>query len=307
MNPENKNLPERILEKSMRTDIRIMPVLSIVACGMLEDELVHVLSKDRELQQLIVVENRESSVFLRKLRLRNCNPRPAFLDRVPMLLQGRISPDLRAPVRLLSSFPLFKKFCRKRKLREKVSVVVNLLSLSLHADIEILKAEVYRNIREMAPFSDRILVFYGTCGHALGKLEEDLSDLECPLFFLKDQNGETIEDCISLAVGGNEAYARAMAEFQGMGTIYLTPMWASSWKKLENENGSRDFNKHYLKNPLYCLAAKIDSGLVDDPDFHINVKEFACTFDMKIVNLKGSLEITEQSYLNARNGVTKKQ
>jgi hypothetical protein len=44
-----------------------------------------------------------------------------------------------------------------------------------------------------------------------------------------------------------------------------------------------------------------------DPDFRINVKEFACAFDMKIVNLKGSLEITEQSYLNARNDVTKKQ
>lgn len=284
-----------------------MPVLSIIACGMLEDELVHVLSKDRELQQLIVVENRESSGFLRKLRSRNCNPRTAFLDRVPMLLKGRSSPDFRAPARLLSSFQLLKKFCRKRKLREEVSVVVNLLSLGLHADLEILKAEVYKNIHEMAPFSDRILIFYGTCGHALGKLEEDLSDLECPLFFLKDRNGETIEDCISLALGGNEAYAMAMAEFQGMGTIYLTPMWASSWKRLENENESRDFNNHYLKNPLYCVAAKIDSGLVDDQDFLINVKEFACTFNMIVVNLKGSLEITEQSYLNARNGATGKQ
>lgn len=126
-------------------------------------------------------------------------------------------------------------------------------------------------------------------------------------YFLKDRNGEVIEDCISLALGGNEAYARAMAEFQGMGTIYLTPMWASSWKRLENETGSPDFNKHYLKNPLYCLAAKIDSGLINDPDFHTNVKDFACTFGMKVVNLKGNVEITEQSYLNARNGATGKQ
>jgi hypothetical protein len=283
-----------------------MPVLSIVACGMLEDELVHVLSKDSELQQLIVVENRESSGFLRKLRLRNCNPRTAFLDRVPMLLKGRSSPDFRASKGFFSCFPLFKKFYRKRKHREEVSVVVNLLSLGLHADLEILKAEVYSNIRAMASFSDRILIFYGTCGRALGKLEEDLSDLKCPLFFLKDRNGDTIEDCISLALGGNEAYARAMTEFRGMGTIYLTPMWASSWKRVENETGSRDFNKHYLKNPLYCLAAKIDSGLITDPDFHINVREFACTFGMKVVNLKGSMEITEQSYLNARNNATDK-
>ena len=284
-----------------------MPVLSIIACGMLEDELVHVLSKDRELQQLIVVENRESSGFLRKLRLRNCNPWTAFLDRVPMLLKGDPSLDFRTSTKLLSCFPLFKKFCRKKKHREEVSVVVNLLSLGLHADLEILKAEVYRNIRAMASFSDRILIFYGTCGRALGKLEEDLSDLKCPLFFLKDRNGETIEDCISLALGGNEAYARTMTEFRGMGTIYLTPMWASSWKRLENKTGSRDFNKHYLKNPLYCLAAKIDSGLINDPDFNINVKEFACTFGMKVVNLKGSMEITEQSYLNARNGATGKE
>lgn len=83
-------------------------------------------------------------------------------------------------------------------------------------------------------------------------------------------------------------------------------MWASSWKRLEKETRNRDFNKHYLKNPLYCLAAKIDSGILNDPEFDINVKEFACTFDMRVVNLKGNVEITEQSYLNARNGIAGK-
>ena len=205
-----------------------MPVLSIIACGMLEDEIVHVLSKDSELQQLIVVENRESLGLLRKLRLRNCNTRTAFLDRVPMLLKDQYDPDFKIFSRIPSGFLLFKKLLKKRKEKEKISVVVNILSMRLHADLEILKTEVYRNIREMASFSDRILIFYGTCGHALGKLEEDLSDLECPLLFLKDRNGEIIEDCISLALGGNEAYARAMTEFQGMETIYLTPIWASS-------------------------------------------------------------------------------
>lgn len=284
-----------------------MPVLSIIACGMLEDELVHVLSKDCELQQLIVVENRVSSGFLRKLKFKDCNPRTAFLDQIPMLLKGNSSFDFKISTKLFSRFPLFKKFCRKMKYSEKVSVVVNLLSLNLHVDLEILKAEVYRNVRAMASFSDRILIFYGTCGRALGKLEEDLSDLECQLFFLKDRNGEIIEDCISLALGGNEAYARTMTEFRGMGTIYLTPMWASSWKRLENKTGSQDFNKHFLKNPLYCLAAKIDSGNINDPDFNINVKEFACTFGMKVVNLKGSTEITELSYQNARNYAAEKE
>ena len=33
-----------------------MPVLSIIACGMLEDELAYVLSSDRELAQVILKE-----------------------------------------------------------------------------------------------------------------------------------------------------------------------------------------------------------------------------------------------------------
>lgn len=283
-----------------------MPVLSIIACGMLEDELVYVLSKDRELKQLIVVENRDSSGFLRKLKSKNCIPRTVFLDRVPMLLKDRSNPDLKVSVKFLSLFPFFKKMFERRKLREKkkVIIVVNLLSLGLHADLELLKAKVYKNIREMASFSDKILIFYGTCGHALGKLREDFADLGCPLFFLKDKNGEIVEDCISLSLGGNEAYARAMIEFRGMGTIYLTPMWASSWKRLENEGEGRDFNNRFLKNPLYCLAAKIDAGIENNPEFHKNVQEFACTFGMKITDLKGSVEVAEHSYLVARNGVT---
>lgn len=283
-----------------------MPVLSIIACRMLEDELVHVLSKDRELQQLIVVENRDISGFLRKLKSKNCSPRTVFLDRIPVLLKGGSSPASKTFAKFLSFFPFFKRIHEKITEEKKVSVVVNMLGLGLHADLELLKAEVYRNIREMAPFSDRILIFYGTCGNTFGKLEEDFAGLGCPLFFLKEKSGETIEDCISLALGGNEAYSRAMIEFRGMGTIYLTPMWASSWKQLGTEAGSQDLNNSYLKNPLYCLAAKIDYGLVDNLEFNENVKEFACTFGMKVMNLKGSAEIAEQSYLNARNSVTGK-
>ena len=286
-----------------------MPVLSIIACGMLEDELVHVLSKDSELKQLIVVENRDNLEFLRKLKSKNCTPWTAFLDRVPTLLKNEDSFNSRAYLKFLSLFPFFKKISEKRGLIEqkKVTVVVNLLRLGLHSDLEQLKAKVYENIREMAYFSDNILIFYGSCGHTFGKLEEDFADIRCPLSLLKDKDGELIEDCISLALGGNEAYARCMLEFRGRGTIYLTPMWASSWKRLENESEGRNFNNKYLKNSLYCITAKIDTGLANNSQFDENVKEFASKYDMKITHLRGSMEIAEQSYQAARNATIKKQ
>ena len=198
-----------------------MPVLSIVACGMLEDELVHILSKDSELKQLIVVENRGNLEFLRKLKSKNCTLRTVFLDKIPMLLEDADWLNSRTFVKFLSLVPFFKKNHKKRELieRKKVTIVVNLLRLDLHSDLEQLKAKVYENIREMAYFSDNILIFYGVCGHTLGKLKEDFADLGCSLSVLKDKEEEMIEDCISLALGGNEAYARCMLDFRGIGRV----------------------------------------------------------------------------------------
>lgn len=290
-----------------------MPVLSIIACGMLEDELVHVLSKDSGIKQLIVVENRNSSGFLRKLRSGNHIPRTVPLERVPMLLNSGFSPDFNNISKVFLQIPFLGKMYKKvesKKIKSKevkrVDVVVNLLRLGLHADLEMLKSEVYKNIREMAAFSDGILVFYGTCGHVLGNLKNDFIGISCPLFFLKDKEGEIVEDCISAALGGNDAYASVMLEYRGKGTIYLTPMWASSWKKLEIESGSKDFNCRYLKNPRYCLAAKIDTGILYEPDFYRNVQEFALAFGMKVTDIKGSAEIAEQSYLAAREAIVRK-
>lgn len=285
-----------------------MPVLSIIACGMLEDELVHVLIRDCEIRQLIVVENNNISGFLRKLRSGGLVPRVISLDRVPMLLETGFSPGFKKISKMLMHFHFFRKMNEKIESGAgiKIDVVINLLRLGLHVDLELLKSEVYKNVREMAKFSDGILIFYGTCGHVLGGLERDFADLEYPLFFLKDSSGEIVEDCISAALGGNDAYAGAMLECRGKGTIYLTPMWASSWKMLEKESGNRDLNNRYLKNSRYCLAAKIDSGILYDPYFDRNVEDFALTFGMKIINMSGSSEVAEKSYLAARKAVLRK-
>lgn len=285
-----------------------MPVLSIIACGMLEDELAHVLSRDCEIQQLLVVENRNNFGFLRKLRSGDHIPRTVPLDRIPVLLKPGSKSGFKNIPKVLLQFPFLGKIHKKieSKARERINVVVNLLRLGLHADLELLKSEVYKNVREMATFSDGILIFYGTCGHVLGEIEKDFIDLECPLFFLKDRSGEIVEDCISASLGGNDAYSRAMLACSGKGTIYLTPMWASSWKKLEKESGNREFNYKYLKNPIYCLAAKIETGLSYEPDFNENVQEFALTFGMKITDMKGSAEIAEQSYIAARRTIVRK-
>ncbi|MDD3245743.1 MAG: DUF1638 domain-containing protein [Methanosarcina sp.] len=287
-----------------------MPVLSIIACRMFEDELAHVLSSDRELEQLIVVEGRDSFGLLRKLKSVNCLTRTAPLDRVPFLLGNRHSSGsgsgLMALAKPLLRLPFFGEIHGKMKLKaaHRVTVVVNPLRLGLHDDLELLKSEVYGKIREMAAFSDGILLFYCSCGKAFESLEEDFSGFECPLYCLKDGNGEVVADCISAALGGNAAYDETMYACRGTGALYFTPMWASSWKEMgEKRKKSRNFDDNYLKDPRYSRVVKLDTGLSYDPDFHKNIQDFARTFNMEIVEIKGSTELAEKSYMAARKGV----
>jgi hypothetical protein len=283
-----------------------MTVLSIIACRMFEDELAHVLSSDRELEQLIVVESRDSFGLLRKLKSDNCLPGTVPLDRIPFLLGNGHGSGSMAIAKPLLKLPFFRKIHEKMKLKaaHRVTVVINLLRLGLHDDLDILKSEVYENIKEMASFSDGILLFYCSCGEAFESLEEDFSGFDCPLYRLKDENEEVVADCISAALGGNAAYDEIMYACRGTGALYFTPMWASSWKQMgEERKKSRDFNDNFLKDPRYSRVVKLDTGLSYDPDFHKNIQDFARTFDMEIVEVKGSAELAEKSYRAAKKGV----
>lgn len=301
-----------------------MPVLSIIACEMLEDELAYVLSEDHDLNQLIVVENRQSFRFVRKLKSINCQPRLFPLDKIPLFLKeannsvyhsvyNSVSVNI---LKFLLKFPFFKKIPHnirekskeknKEKNKEKPIVVVNTLKLGLHADSELLRSEIYQNIRKMAAFSDGILIFYGNCGHSLRNTAADFKDLPCSLYFLKDEKGEIVDDCISVALGGNDNYAEVMQIGKGIGMIYLTPMWAFSWKEMRMEsNNTSDFNNSFLKKH-YRKVVKIRNEISMRSEFDKNVLNYARTFDMSITEMEGSMEIASKSYLNAKNDVCKK-
>ncbi|HPS90200.1 MAG TPA: DUF1638 domain-containing protein, partial [Methanosarcina vacuolata] len=194
----------------------------------------------------------------------------------------------------------------KEKNREKPIVVVNTLKLGLHADSELLRSEIYQNIRKMAAFSDGILIFYGNCGHSLRNTVADFKDLPCSLYFLKDEKGEIVDDCISVALGGNDNYAEVMQSGKGIGMIYLTPMWASSWKEMRVEsNNTSDFNDSFLKKH-YKRVVKISNEISMGSEFDKNVLNYARTFNMSIAEMEGSMEIASKSYLSAKNDVCKK-
>jgi hypothetical protein len=284
-----------------------MPVLSIIACEMLEDELVYVLSKDLEIKRLFVVENRNSLRLAKKLKSENLKPLMFSSDRLYPVVSESNKQAFGNFMRKFSSLPFFKKISGvilNEKKKQELTVVVNLLKKDLHSDTDLLQSEVYLNAREMSDFSNGILLFYGKCGFGSEKVQTELQQLNCPIYFLKDDGRNIVDDCISLALGGNEIYTKTMLSGNGNGAIYATPMWLSGLNET-NYKTTESYKRlsKYLSSPMYSLLFKINTQAYKDINFHRNASEFAKIFNMKIINVNGTMKVAINSYMEAKTDI----
>ena len=255
-----------------------MPTLSIISCRMLEDEIVHLLSSDREVEELLLLDGKETQSLSRKLKSQNRPHIRLAWESIGSHLRKRNGPG-----------GFISRLGIRSSRADGLVVVVNLLRLGLHSDLELLRTAVYDEIRRLSAFSDGILIFYGRCGDSLAHLEEDLADLSCPLYFLADDQGRRIDDCIATALGGNEEYDRTLSNHKDV-AVFLTPMWASGWKAMREEIASlgrgRDL-RAMLKGTGLRRVARIDTGLSFEKGFGEKVDGFAQEFGLEKIDLPG--------------------
>lgn len=281
-----------------------MPVLSIVVCRMLEDEVAHLLSADEQIRELILVDGIESMRLSAKLKALG---RPHILLGLPQIAGnlGQKSCISNLQPGLFSRWMARLRFSRLGK--SNLVVVVSPLRIGLHVSLEHLRTAVYKEIRQLAVFSDGILIFYGRCGNSLTDVKKDLFDLTCPLYFLNDEQGERIDDCIAAALGGNEIYSRTLAEHQDV-AVFMTPMWAANWKAMGQEEATysrkRDMQS-MLKGSGLTKVARIDTGLSLEKGFDENVQDFVLQFGLKKIQLEGGTAVAERSYQQAKRQLMK--
>ena len=288
-----------------------VPILSIIACGILEDELTHVLSMDHTLRHLFLVDNLDGLGLSSKLRGQNrahlLVAREEIPDRIKDLQKDNFARIIRP---FLNRFHFVRERVSENASERELVVVVDVLKMALHSDGKLLKDEVYRNIRDMSTFSDGILLFYGLCGNYLGDVGNDLNDLSCPIYFLTDKNGKRVDDCIAVALGGNKRYDETLSRFPGVG-IFFTPMWAFNWREIDKEvsKSSKSQSLGSILNSLgYQRVAKLDTGLHYISDFEVESKisEFASSYNLEIVGLQGSTEIADRCYSKAKDEIFNK-
>lgn len=258
---------------------------------MLEDELTSILA-DRDIKQLVLVDTAEQHGLARKLRSQN---RPFlvtdFSRAATLAAESRKSTE--ADEHSTTGRGFFKQLLHRKSVDDLV-VVVNVLQLGLHVDSKLLKQGVYHQIERMARFSDGIFVLYGICD-ALRTLEQDFNDGACRLFFLADDDGATVDDCIALALGGNQPYGDVLTNDKDI-VLFFTPMWAAHWQDLPDDYS-------LLKHVRFKKIAKVDTGLSFEPDFEANVDRCAKHFSLYPVLLRGNTSVIQKSYLKAKKGV----
>jgi hypothetical protein len=288
-----------------------VPVLSIIACRILEDELTRVLSMDHELRHLLLVDNPDGMGLSRKLRAQNrahlLVAEEEITDRIKDLQNDNFGKIVKP---LLNRFHLIRGRASKNSGEQELIVVANVLKMALHSDGKLLKEEVYKNIIDMSRFSDGILLFYGLCGNYLGNIGNDLKDLGCPVYFLTDREDKRVDDCIALALGGNKQYEETLSGFPGVG-VFFTPMWAFNWRDIDKEVGksSKSQSLGSMLNSLgYRRVAKLDTGLHYISDFEVESKigEFASSYGLEIVGLRGNTEIADRCYQQAKDRISNK-
>ena len=265
-----------------------MPVMSIISCKIMQDEIVWLFTNDSDINKIVIVENENISEFTEKL-----NEQHVPYEVIPFQNLQSVLEDIE---------------------KNKLTVVVNIMALGLHAVPKTLKYKVYKSIEEMIPFSDGILLFYGLCGNVLGKVEEDfcLEKDGCIVRILRD-DVRIVDDCIGATVGGGANYLKLLKAHSKEPAFFFTPMYASSWKELldiakYNPDPEKAFKMAKMVNDLagYSRVAKVNTGLTYVKDIDAKIEEYANLFGYSTFEVSGNQEIFEKCYFSIKDEIKNK-
>lgn len=257
-----------------------MTVLSIIACKMLQDEMVWIIENDPRISNIIVLQTGEHLEFIEKLD------------------EQKISYELQ-PSDVPPTIP------ESSKDGDEFTLLIDIVELGLHMYPKDLKAYMHEEIEKVALYSDGILLFYGLCGNALEKVEEKFEELvtKCKIRILRDNDGRVVDDCIGATVGGCASYLKLLKENSKEPAMFFTPMFARYWNEIDKiSDYSKDpeeqikMHKMLLDAANYSRVGKVKTGLAYTKDFDEKIEEYAKTFGFSIFEIEGNQEIFENCY-----------
>lgn len=251
-------------------------MMGIIGCKLFEDEVVHLLLRDRDIGTLVVVENEDSKGVLRKV-----GQGPGFDIRT---VSEEDLGSLEAP--------------------DGYSILLWMKPMALHQKPDKLNEDVSASIKRVEGSCKVILLFYGLCGNAFKRIDDLSERSSVPLVILKDAQGQVVDDCIGTVLGGTDEYYQELK--RASGTFFLTPMWAENWREMFHkvqilpDPNDIEGARYVFECVGYKNVIKLDTGLGDREKFERDIDEFATLFNFKRGVLECTLRVVEASYDEAK-------
>ncbi len=243
--------------------------LGIIACPMLEDEMVHSIGHDSDNKRLIVISTGHEGSFVRKLDKAGI---PYEMAEEMDFMNGWIDVD-----------------------PSGYNIVIFMNNLGLHAEPKYLMEFIQDQLVMLKGRVDALGLYYGMCGnHGWDITKWSEENLPYRVAVFRDCNGRVCDDCVGVAVGGLAGYQRLLREHTGQ--LLLTPAVAMNWmdfmmagdlgKSIKIMPPSGDPMKD-MKDLLvmcgYTTAAQIDTGLADRQEFDVAVKDLVEYLEFDLV------------------------
>ena len=258
--------------------------LGMIACPILEDEMIYSLSNDKDVGKILLLENPHCESIRKKF-----NKYRVKYDVCPEddFLNGKVKlPDT------------------------GYNVAVWMMDLGLHEEPEELRDHVKESCMRMQSFVDVIALYYGLCGNGLKDVDSWNKDgLTVPLTIMRGDDGRICDDCVAVAIGGTSQYLKLLRKHPGI--LYFTPAYAVNWDHMMErmdlfkgmDVSDQSIIKMIFEMANYHYVMEIPTGLGDEEEFHRETKRFADSMEFEVLQLEKewcTLEPTKNLYAESK-------
>jgi hypothetical protein len=261
---------------------RTVSTLGIIGCQVLEDEMAHIISKDPDVKNVLVIDSTNERTLAPKIK--------------------RLAADKKVTIRD-ENFDI-AKFRHGKEL----NVIAWVKSINLHQSPKLLREEVMKVIIKIEPHVQSILLLYGQCGNAFLNMNRLTEGVKVPVTILMDENGILMDDCYGTALGGRDEYRAFLINEEGPAYI-LNSMWAAHWRHfmmevqmLRNPNDVEEI-RELFRYMDYRKVVGLNTGLIEESVFEMLLEEFSEIFALPSENHDGTASVVERSYKEAKNSL----
>ena len=242
--------------------------LCVIACPMLEDELIYSLGKDPESKRVYVLDTPYNGSLRRKMEQKGVEYETA--DEWDFM-NGALDLD-----------------------RDGFNVVIRMKNLALHAEPKELMQNLENDLVMLQGRVDAVAMYYGMCGnYGMDLTKWAKENLNYPVATFRDGKGRVCDDCVGVAVGGLDGYQRLIKEYTGV--MLFTPAVATNWEDFLGASdmakgldvlgpgNKKEQMKWMLEMCGYNSVVQIDTGLEDRAEFDAATKDFADCMGLRIL------------------------